>query len=119
MTAARLVATATVATLVGMPGAAFAGELAEGVIRENGVVAIGPCDLIFSISDRWVAAPPEIFTATGNFRGFMLGKQGLVDLRGKQVVPTIAVMWEPITYIAPDEAHGNVTASRTSPPRAT
>ena len=100
---------ALLVALLFAPVTASAADLADGVTWENGVVTIGPCDLTFSIaSERWVAAPTEVFVPTGNFRGFMLGRKGVVDSRGQEVIPTISVLWEPITYVLADQAHGNV-----------
>jgi hypothetical protein len=97
---------AAVAVFLAAP-IAFAADLAEGAMWENGRVIVRPCELTFAISDRWTPSPPQVFVPTGAFHGFLLGRQGLVDSQGKPVIPTVGVLWEPITNAESLEAYAN------------
>lgn len=96
---------AVLAIFLSLTGVASAVEIVPGVSREKDTVLINPCDLKFSISDKWVLAPKEVFNAP-NQQAFMMGRLGLKDKKGHEVIPTIGVIWQQIDYVEMDPKKG-------------
>jgi hypothetical protein len=75
------------------PAASPAREIAPGVTKEGDTVVVAPCELRFIASDQWMPAPKEVFDPPQG-RGFMLGRRGVRDQSGHEVIPTVSVLWE-------------------------
>jgi len=87
------------------PSLLFAGEIVKGGTLEKGNVVASPCGLRLTLSDNWVPAPQNVFSAPGN-RGFMVGRMGIKGSNGKGIVPTLSVLWEPVDYVETDPKNG-------------
>ncbi|MBN2287338.1 MAG: hypothetical protein JXI43_12880 [Tissierellales bacterium] len=71
-------------------------EIVKDVVKENNVVLIKPCDLKFNLPDHWEPAPKNVINIP-NQSGFMLGRRGLKDIKGHEVIPTFSVLWQTVT----------------------
>ncbi len=80
-------------------------EIVKDVLREKNLVSIKPCDLQFTISDHWISAPKGVADYLGQ-QGFMLGRKGLKDRKGREIIPTITVFWHKMEYVEMDPKKG-------------
>jgi hypothetical protein len=80
-------------------------NIVKDVVWENGSVLVRPCDLRFTISEKWAPAPKEVFNFPED-TGFMLGRMGIKDKQGHEIIPTIAMFWQKIDYVEMDAKKG-------------
>ncbi len=90
-----------------VPSLLLSEEITKDVVREGKVVFIKPCDLRFNLPEGW-QPPPKGVANFPNQQGFMFGKMGLKDQEGRDVIPTLTVLWQTIEIAGADgkEAQG-------------
>lgn len=66
---------------------------------KKSVVLLKPCELRFSPQGPWMPAPKAVFDPAKH-PGFMMGRLGMEDKNGKEIMPTITVIWDKVDYDA-------------------
>jgi hypothetical protein len=80
-------------------------NIAKDVVGEKGAVLVKPCDLRFSIPEKWAPAPKGVSNIPDN-EGFMFGRLGLKDKQGYEIIPTLTMFWQKIDYVEMDAKKG-------------
>ncbi len=96
---------AIIVTLLPSPVLVLCQSIVEVVVWEKGTVLVKPCDLRFAFSEKWVPAPKGISNFP-EYAGFMLGRMGVKDKQGQEIIPTIAMLWQEIDYVEMDAQRG-------------